>query len=200
MGGIEETQSPSNEGEFVYDPERFDELAGRYELEAAPGFILEFRREEDKLITQATGQGAVEIFASSDSTFFLTVVNASVTFHRNQEGKVDHITLHQNGDHRANRIYEPAWEPSPEDIQMYMGIYFSRELEAFYTISSNEKDELVLRHRRFDDIPLKAESKDAFSATFPLPSLTFLRNQEGVVTGFEASSGRSKDILFEKQE
>ena len=196
----EETKSPSNEGEFVYDPEKFDELAGRYELEAAPGFILEFRREEDKLITQATGQGSVEIFASSDSTFYLTVVNASVTFHRNQEGVVDHITLHQNGDHRANRIYEPAWNPSPEDIQMYMGIYFSRELEAFYTIASNGKDELVVRHRRFDDIPLKAESKDEFSATFPLPSLTFLRNQEGVVTGFEASSGRSKGILFEKQE
>lgn len=121
--------------EFVYDVKKFDELAGRYELEAAPGFILEFRREEEKLMTQATGQGAVEVFASSDSTFYLKVVDASVTFHRNAEGKVDHMTLHQNGNHRANRIFEPAWKPGEEDVKMYIGRYFSEELEVFYNIA-----------------------------------------------------------------
>ena len=184
--------------EFVYDVKKFDELAGRYELEAAPGFILEFKRDDDKLITQATGQGAVEIFASSDSTFFLKVVDASVTFHRNAEGKVDHMTLHQNGNHRANRIFEPAWKPTDEDIRIYSGRYFSKELEAFYTIAVNSENELVLRHRRIDDLVLKSEKKDEFSASFPIPELKFIRNEKGEVTGFEASSGRSKGIVFEK--
>lgn len=74
---------------FVYDATRFDEFIGRYELEAAPGFVMEFTREEDKLYAQATGQPRFEIFASSDSIFYLTVVEASMTFHRNQEGEVD---------------------------------------------------------------------------------------------------------------
>jgi CubicO group peptidase (beta-lactamase class C family) len=198
---IEEDEKKPTEtpGEFVYDVSKFDELAGRYELEVAPGFILEFRREDDKLMTQATGQGAVELFASSDSTFYLKVVEASVTFHRNAEGQVDHMTLHQNGNHKANRIFEPAWKPTDEDIRMYSGRYFSRELEAFYTIALNNEGNLVLRHRRIDDLPLKAESKDEFTATFPIPELKFIRNEKGEVTGFEASSGRSKGIVFEKQ-
>ena len=195
----EDEKKPVDPDEFVYDVEKFDELAGRFELEAAPGFILEFRREEDKLFTQATGQPAVELFASSDSTFYLKVVEASVTFHRNEDGKVDHITLHQNGNHRANRLLEPAWEPSEEDIKMYQGRYFSAELEVFYTLAVNEEGNLVLQHRRIDDLPLKAESKDEFTAAFPIPQLKFLRDENGVVTGFEASSGRSTGIVFEKQ-
>ncbi len=195
-----EGEEPADEqGEFVYDVERFDELTGRYELEVAPGFVLEFRREGDKLLAQATGQGATEIFASSDSTFFLTVVEASVTFHHNEEGKVDHITLHQNGNHRANRILEPAWTPTEEDTEMYTGRYFSSELEAFYTVALNEEGNLVLKHRRMDDLRLNAESKDQFTATFPIPQLKFIRNEQGKVTGFEASSGRSVGIVFEKQ-
>ena len=195
-----EGEEPAVEpGEFVYDVEQFEELAGRYELEVAPGFVLEFRREGDKLITQATGQGAAEIFASSDSTFYLTVVEASVTFHHNKEGKVEHITPHQNGNHRANRILEPLWTPTEEETKMYTGRYFSSELEAFYTVALNDEGDLVLKHRRIDDLPLKAESTDHFTATFPIPELTFIRNEQGEVTGFEASSGRSVGIIFEKQ-
>ncbi len=195
----EEKKQAEVQGEFVYDVEKFDELAGRYELEVAPGFVLEFRREGDKLMTQATGQGAVEVFARTDSTFYLKVVEASVTFHRNEAGKVAHITLHQNGNHRANRIYEPAWVPAEEDIKMYTGMYFSKELEAFYSIAVNDEGKLVLKHRRIDDLLLRAESKDEFMASFPIPELKFLRNEQGVVTGFEASSGRSRGIVFEKQ-
>ena len=42
----------------AYDPEAFDELAGRYALEEAPAFILRFFREDDTFFTQATGPAA----------------------------------------------------------------------------------------------------------------------------------------------
>ncbi len=186
-------------GDFVYDAEMFDELAGRYELEAAPGFILEFTREGDTLYTQATGQSRFEIYASSDSTFYMTVVEASMTFHRNEDGVADAVTLHQNGHHRANRIMEAAWEPSPEDLEMYKGRYYSDELEAFYSVVLDDEGRLVLQHRRLSDNPLKAGSKDEFSGGFPISGIQFLRNDDGVVYGFKASSGRSFGILFEKQ-
>jgi hypothetical protein len=63
----------------------------------------------------------------------------------------------------------------------------------------NEEGELVLQHRRIDDLPLKAEEKDVFTATFPIPNLKFIRNDQNTVTGFEASSGRTMGIIFEKQ-
>ncbi len=184
---------------YLYDPENFDEIAGRYELEAMPGFILEFTREGDTLYTQATGQPRFEIHASSDSTFFMTVVDASMTFHRDEEGEVYAMTLHQNGDHFAQRLTEPVWQPGEEDLAMYTGRFFSEELEAFYTIVADEEGKLTMQHRRLDDIPLKAESKDNYTGSFPITSLKFVRDDNDQVMGFYASSVRSSGILFEKQ-
>ncbi len=184
---------------FVYEAERFDAIAGRYELEAAPGFVMEFTREEDKIYAQATGQPRFEIFASSDTTFYLTVVEASITFHKSEEGEFNAMTLHQNGNHRGVRLTEPAWEPSEDELAMYLGQYFSVELEAFYTIDLDKEGRMVLMHRRFANIPLKPETKDQFTAGFPIMEMTFVRDEAGQVTGFKASSGRSFDILFEKQ-
>ncbi len=184
---------------FVYDVSLFDEIAGRYELEEAPGFVMEFTRDEDKIYGQATGQPRFEIFASSDSTFYLTVVEASFTFHRNQAGEVDAMTLHQNGHHSAVRLTEPAWEPSAEELAEYLGRYFSEELETFYTLALDDEGNMVLRHRRFADIPLRAESKDQYTGGFPITELTFVRDEAGTLTGFKASSGRSFDIVFKKQ-
>ncbi len=184
---------------FVYDVELFDEIAGRYELEVMPGFVMEFTREEDRLFAQATGQPRFELFASSDSTFYPTVVEASITFHRNEEGEFDAMTLHQNGDHRGVRLTEPAWEPSSEELAEYLGRYFSEELETFYTLALDDEGNMVLRHRRFADLPLRAESKDQYTGGFPIMELTFIRDEAGTLTGFKASSGRSFGIVFEKQ-
>src|SRR5690606_10969858 len=112
-----------------FDPETFDDYAGRYALEAAPAFILSFSREGDRFYTQATGQPQFEVFPVSDSTFALRVVEASVTFHREPDGSVQRITLHQNGDHPARRVEEEAWAPTADDLAAYAGRYFSDEVE-----------------------------------------------------------------------
>lgn len=195
---IEEDQ-PQDPDSFEYIAEQFDEIAGRYAMEDMPDFVMEFTREGDTLYAQATGQGKIQIYASSDSTFYLTVIDAGFTFHRNNDGEVDVMTLHQNGNHRANRIYEPKWVPSPEDVAMYTGQYFSEELETFYTVAITDGDQLVLQHRRFDDIPLRAEAKDDYTGSFPITGLMFVRDEDDNVTGFRASSGRSFGIVFEKQ-
>lgn len=196
---LEEKEAPAEPLEFVFDPEKFDDFVGRYELEVAPGFIMEFMREDDKIFTQASGQPKVEIFASSDSTFYLTVVEASMTFHRNEIGVVDAMTLHQNGNHRALKVLEPKWEPPKEDIAEYLGRYYSEELETFYTVVQDDEGKLVLQHRRLTDIPLTTEKKDVFTGTFPIFEIRFMRSESGKVSGFEASSGRSFGIEFLKQ-
>ncbi len=183
---------------YLYDPEKFDEITGRYELEAMPGFVLEFTREADTLYAQATGQPKFEIHASSDSTFYMTVVDASMTFHRDDKGEVYGMTLHQNGDHFARRLTEPLWTPEEEDLAMYTGRFFSEELEAFYTIVADEDGKLIMHHRRLDDIPLKAESKDYYTGSFPIMNLKFVRDDNDKVTGFNASSHRATGIFFEK--
>ena len=84
-------------------PKVFDGYAGRYQLE--PDFILTFTREGDHFFTQATGQPRDEIFPSSDLDFFLTAVDAQVTFVTDSQGRATEVILHQGGeDHHAKRI------------------------------------------------------------------------------------------------
>ena len=176
-----------------FNPEDFDAFAGRYEMEEMAGFILTFRRDGDQFFVQATGQPEFEIFHRSGATFELHAVEAQVTFHRDEDGAVSSITFHQNGDHSANRLADET----AIDLEDYVGRYFSEELEAFYTVVL-EDDELVLQHRRWDDIQLTYGSGEGFSGGFPIASVDFERDENGTVTGFNAGSGRTRDVWFEK--
>jgi hypothetical protein len=77
------------------DPSIYDAYVGQYEL--TPEFVITVRREEGGLSVQATGQPKFEIFAESETKFFLTVVDAQITFVKNEKGEVTHLILHQGG-------------------------------------------------------------------------------------------------------
>jgi D-alanyl-D-alanine carboxypeptidase len=81
--------------EVKIDPKIFDQYAGKYELQ--PGFLISFFRAGDRFMTQATGQGAAEIFAESETKFFLKVVDGSVEFVKDASGKVTGMVLTQGG-------------------------------------------------------------------------------------------------------
>ena len=81
--------------EIKVNPAIYDAYVGEYEL--APGFILTVTREGDRLMTQATGQGKVEIFPYAETEFFLKVTDAQLTFVKGPSGTVDSIVLHQGG-------------------------------------------------------------------------------------------------------
>jgi hypothetical protein len=178
-----------------YDATSFDELVGRYELDAAPGFVLEFRREEEKLITQATGQQAIEIKPIAELRFKIVGVEAEVAFHREEDGGVQTLTLHQNGEHRAKRLTEKAWGPDEEELARYCGRYFSEELETFYTFVVVDGD-LTLQHRRLKDATFKPGKQHEF--TSPSGQVHFEVDGEGPATSFVASTGRTRDVRFER--
>src|SRR5437016_11299581 len=71
--------SPARQ-EIKLDPKVFDAYAGQYEL--TPEFIITISREGDRFFAEATGQSKVEIFAESETKFFLKVVDAQLTFAR----------------------------------------------------------------------------------------------------------------------
>ena len=48
-------------------------------------------------MAQATGQPKFELFPTSETEFFLKVVEAQVTFVRDEAGKVTQLILNQNG-------------------------------------------------------------------------------------------------------
>ncbi len=77
------------------DPEKFDALAGSYQL--MPNFTLTFTRDGHRFISQGTGQPQVEIFPESEHEYFATAVDAQITFDVDKQGRASGMVLHQNG-------------------------------------------------------------------------------------------------------
>jgi CubicO group peptidase (beta-lactamase class C family) len=96
-------QVPAERSTVAVKPDILASYVGRYQI--APEFVLTVTLEDGKLMTQATGQGKLQVYPESETTFFLKVVDAQLTFARDEQGKVSHVTLHQNGrDTKAVRI------------------------------------------------------------------------------------------------
>ena len=68
---------------------------GEYELQA--GFVITVTKEGNKLFAQATGQPQFELFATSETNWFLKVVDAQVEFVKDATGKVTKLVLNQGG-------------------------------------------------------------------------------------------------------
>ena len=195
----EEGEDEAAEGDFNaedYDAEDFDEFAGRYSVDAVPDFILTFTREDDTFYTQATGQQRLEIVPTSDSTFRLLAVEASVTFLRGEDGEVEGLTMHQNGDRHATRLGDDApeeWQPTAEDLAGFAGRFFSEELETFFTFTV-EDGKLGMYQRRLGRRPLTPGEEDNFSGDGL--SFAFERDRNGQVIGFYIANGRTRDVRF----
>jgi hypothetical protein len=127
-------------------------------------------------------------------------IEATVTFHAEEDGSVKRATHNQGGrDLPLNRL--PPWEATDEVMQGYVGRYYSAELETFYTVVVTDSG-LVARHRRVeDDITLTARSEDKFTGgVFFMREVEFVRGEDGTVTGFTVSNGRTRGVMFEKVE
>jgi len=185
----------------TYDSEDFDEMVGRYALDVAPDFILTFSREEGKFYAQATGQSRLEIVPTSDSTFALSMVEASVTFQRDSDGKIEGVMLNQNGqEQHATRLEgQEAWEPTIEDLEAFEGRYLSEEIETFYTVRV-EGEKLVMHQRRIGSMDLTPGREDVFNSLGLGGEFTisFERDRNTQVIGFYLSNGRTRDVRFDR--
>lgn len=76
-------------------PEVLQSYVGVYDL--APTFAITLSVVDGKLTAQATGQGALPLTAEAPDAFFLTVVDARITFTRDASGAVEGLVLHQGG-------------------------------------------------------------------------------------------------------
>ncbi len=76
------------------DSARLAAYAGRYDY--GNGAVLTVTKEGDRLFAQMTGQGKAEIFPNSETEFFWKIINAQITFVKNDKGEVIKA-IHQQG-------------------------------------------------------------------------------------------------------
>ncbi len=88
------------------DFKTYDAYAGEYAI--GPQFFT-ISRDGDRLMFSVPGQGTVEAFPESDTKFFFTVIDAQVTFVKNERGEVTELLFEVNGMKlRAKRVNKTA--------------------------------------------------------------------------------------------
>ena len=106
---------PTSHRTIKVDPARFDLLTGSYQVD--PNFTLTITRDGDHMISQATGQRPVEIFAESEREYFFKVDDAHITFDTNDQGQATRLVLHQNErDMPALRLDDATAKPIREAL------------------------------------------------------------------------------------
>ena len=105
QGGAEEPEVAERTSDVVQtaderpvaevSPELYDLWAGTYELQ--PGFNLTVTREDDRLMSRATGQEVVELHAASMTRYFITEVEAEIEFVPGDDGRAKELVLYQEG-------------------------------------------------------------------------------------------------------
>ncbi len=75
--------------------EALQKFVGSYEL--APGALFTVKAVDGKLMIGLTGQPSHQVFARSETVWFYKVVDATITFNVDKNGKCNSLVLFQNG-------------------------------------------------------------------------------------------------------
>jgi hypothetical protein len=81
--------------EVVVPEAILESYIGIYEL--MPSFKITITKEGTQMKAQATGQPIADIYPKSNDEFYLKVVPAQIIFIKDENGKIESLTLFQNG-------------------------------------------------------------------------------------------------------
>jgi CubicO group peptidase (beta-lactamase class C family) len=177
------------------DPAVYDGYVGKYVTDS--GLLITVTKENDHLMGQPAGQAKAELFPESETSFFLKITDAQVTFERDEKKQARRFILQQNGQtNSAKRVEADSLNPS--QLAEYAGSYYSAELGTTYTIVV-QKDQLIAQHRRHNDIPLTLLDRDRFHGSeWFFQQVRFTRDKENKVIGFRLTGGRVRNMRFDK--
>ncbi|MBA3874208.1 MAG: hypothetical protein H0X30_34180, partial [Anaerolineae bacterium] len=104
--------------------------------------------------------------------------------------------LHENSGSDKPTVFEWVDEPllSTEQLQDFVGTYYSEELDTKYQVEQSDKG-LVLKHYKHQPVALTPTAPDAFSGN---GDFQFTRDASGKVDGFTWFTGRIRRQRFER--
>jgi CubicO group peptidase (beta-lactamase class C family) len=177
-------QLPSERKEVTLSAEVLARNVGTYEL--VPGVNMMITLDGDHLMAQLSGQPKFQLFAESETAFFLKVVDAQIEFGKDAQGRVVSLVLHQNGrDQKANRTSDTVLERkeiavAPTLLATYVGTY---ELQpGFDLVITLEGVQLMAQATGQPKFPLFAESDTRFFLKVVDAQVDFGKDDKGSVT------------------
>lgn len=99
----EKYELPSESVAIKVDPKIYDAYVGEYEF--GPNRVITITKEGNKLFAQRTGAPRNEMFAESETKFFLEIADVKFVFLKNEAGKVSGMILFANGQEmKGNKV------------------------------------------------------------------------------------------------
>jgi hypothetical protein len=175
---------PVSRSEVTLPAAVLDQYVGVYTLDKSVRFTL--LRRGDGVVARLTGQPFFPIFASARDEFFYKVVDAQISFHREGEGKITGLTLHQNGrDLPASRDASPAPHvefPDAAALAEYAGAYDFGQYKPGATITVTATQwGLSAMLTGQPAFPVFAAGKDRFELDVVVAALSFERDAAGKI-------------------
>jgi CubicO group peptidase (beta-lactamase class C family) len=178
----------------VLDEALLARYAGKYEVER--GVYATISLENNKLFAEAPSLPKTQLVPVNDHEFNIPVMNAFASFVM-ENGKVTKLVVKMNGgEMTVPRI--PDFDASSVILADFEGNYYSPELNTTYTFRS-EKGKLHVTHQRVSDFDLTPVKPDVFNSTQWFFGLVeFVRDAAGKVSGCKVTTGRVRNLKFEK--
>jgi D-alanyl-D-alanine-carboxypeptidase/D-alanyl-D-alanine-endopeptidase len=170
--------------EVALPAEALDQYAGVYSIDKTARLTLV--RQGAGLVARLTAQPFFPIFASAKDEFFYKTVDAQLSFHRDAEGRITGLTLHQNGrDIPAARDAGPAPHiefPDPATLSEYAGDYDFSQIQPGARITVRAMPlGLTAMLTGQPAFPIFAAGKDRFEFDVVPAALTFERDPAGKI-------------------
>lgn len=166
--------------------------AGRYELR--PGYVINITSEDEGLYAEAHEVPKSRLVRTSEKEFTLPMMRAKLTFAGDDPASVSRMLVELNGQQMVAPKLKP-FEPSSVSTDELTGDFYSHELRTIYTFVTKDK-QLVVKQLRMEDVKLQATAPDQFS--IDKRRVEFVRGADNKITGFMFSSGRIRNIWFQK--
>jgi len=169
---------------------------GQYELQ--PGIIITVSMEGNKLFGEAPGRSKIQLEPVSTSEFTIKGTDGKLTFIKEGDGKVVRLKVFLEGQNMmASRIKD--FDPASVSLKEFTGEFYSPELSTSYVFTTDSL-KLVVRHQRLSDFTLTPVKPDFFAGgQWFFSQVQFVRDDQKNIKGCRVSSGRVRNLWFEKK-
>jgi CubicO group peptidase (beta-lactamase class C family) len=106
-----------------------------------------------------------------------------------------HVLSPALGAAKLKRVVVPT--PTREELAVFIGTFFSSELEATFRVVVTDDGKLEWRSARRNPVTLRPVMRDAFTGS-DLGTITFTRSRSGEIAGLTISNGRVRRLALMK--
>ncbi|MCP4975865.1 MAG: beta-lactamase family protein [Maribacter sp.] len=153
--------------------------------------------KNDTLRYNRGGTNETSLAAIAKNKFMMLNVSGLVTVEfKTESGKDKMIVYQENQPDFIAEAYEYV-DPSTVDLEQYQGSFYSEELDTRYVFEV-VNGTLIAKHRRNSDIPNRMIKADFFNNPARV-QLQFVRDNTNEITGMNATTGRVRNLWFQKE-